>query len=155
MAPELSIEYLQIYEIVTGEPLFPLAGYFTDREWQEARDRDDQIDEAMREMIHTIGKPPPKMLSAWGRWSQWFDADGKGKTRVDTDKIFGNKTTYVVDDMDSHRLETQLQSNMPHDTTPQELIKLGALLRAMLRYNPEERESAEKLLKFNWFTDGK
>lgn len=114
-----------------------MCGYFTLREDSRGNDRECQIDEALLYLGDRLGKPPPAILDAWGSdaWGSFFDEEGNP-----TD---GSKARSWE--------EILLESDRPHDATQQELEDLVVVLRAMLQYMPQDRESAENLLKFRWF----
>lgn len=107
-------------------------------------------------MTHTLGKPPQTLRSAWGRWDQFFDADGKEKASEANwnalAEMYSPQEADAIQALAARNLDQILEDKKPPGTSQQDLVELGILLRAMLQYNPEDRTSAEKLLGFRWFT---
>ena len=137
--------------------MFPLAGYFdTGNHYWTAQGLDDVIDDAMTRMIPALGRPPPSLISAWGRWDQFFDSEGNEKARESNwsawAEMDGPEEADKIQSLCDYTLEELLEHRKPPGTTPEELANLAVLLRAILQYNPEDRISAENALKFKWFT---
>ena len=155
--PCTDVRHLQIFRTITGDQLLPLSGWFDKRHtFWSPQGLDDQIDNAMTLMTHTLGKPPQTLRSAWGRWDQFFDADGKEKASEANwnalAEMYSPQEADAIQALAARNLDQILEDKKPPGTSQQDLVELGILLRAMLQYNPEDRTSAEKLLGFRWFT---
>ncbi|KAI9673216.1 MAG: hypothetical protein M1817_003079 [Caeruleum heppii] len=115
-----------LYEIRVGSPLFELI------DWD-----DDFI---IRQWVGSLGRLPARWWQNWEARHGRFEDDGRPVINPVTGKAAAE--IYEL---------SQLLSDTPHATSPEEVQVCSDLLAKLLRYEPEERFSAAQALVHPWF----
>lgn len=130
-----------IFEIRAGHPLF--------ENFMEDEDHD-----IIMQMVPLLGKLPEPWWSSWKARSHWYEEDGTPLFDPETGKPF--VLTDTLEELLSSSLQScdELEGKNEADgksVHAEESEYLGHLLRELMKYNPEERLSAEDVLEHYWF----
>lgn len=128
-----------VFELIMGRPLFCVPGFGP---------IEDEDDSHLLQFIDILGHIPDLLFNRWRRSSRYFTPE-----KV----LFNRFIDCVPDDRDPLEpkldpLEKLIDKELPEDVSSEESLALKALLRRILKYDPEKRPTAAEILQDPWFS---
>ena len=132
---------LIIFQLVTLDNLWSSTSYE-----DTAEEADDEL---LMRMVSRLGKMPDRLREAWSRKADFLDEDGEELPDVDDD---GDPMPEEEEKQRKWegRLSQVLRRQIPEGMGEQEMVAFEKFLEMCLKWLPEERASAEDLLKSEW-----
>ncbi|KAH3978977.1 hypothetical protein HBH70_097650 [Parastagonospora nodorum] len=125
-----------MFEFLTGRSLFALMMLGHDQDEQDETD-----DDHLLQLNDILCPLPESMIKLWPRFSKWYTTDRK---RL---QPYGDEEPYIYDS-----IEILFAKNKSPEIGEEEAAIVVSLMRRILEYDPEQRPTAEELLKNPWFS---
>ena len=104
-------------------------------------------DEVLSEIIDALGPPPKRYWEKWEQRVYYFEEDGTKKTENLTESY--REVKPLVARIRSMRSRPPA-AREAEQVDEEEMAELQKLLERCLRYEPEERATAEEILRMDW-----
>lgn len=134
-----------VYQLLTGLPLFTVAGYDSG---EEAAADDDHL----LQFSCALGPLPRDILSKWSRSPLYYDAEGRLQRHTPLPQDGEEDDDDEDDDPDSLSLEGQFRMYKGSDVGEAEAGVITDLIRSMVQYDARQRPTASELLRHPWFS---
>lgn len=116
-----------IWAIIGQRPLFE--GYYPSADW------------VIKEHVDCLGNLPASWWLKWESRAKWFNEDGTRQIEANSRPL----EQRFIDSLRQPRQEFKMQ-----EVGDVEKVALLSMLRAMLAFNPEDRPTADDVLKYEW-----
>jgi len=126
-----------MFEFLTGRLLFAVMKFGPDPEAQE-----DADDDHILQLNDVISPLSDTMMEAWPRSSKWYGPNREALNPYGTGDIYIHTP-----------LEKLFNDNRNPEIDDEEAAAVISILRRIFKFDPEERPSADELLKHPWFVD--
>lgn len=100
---------------------------------------EERDDEHLQSMIEVLGPIPERLLQLW-----------RGRQSVVDE--YGSLLERHVEDPFSEPLDVQISKFKPACMSSEEASVFESFIRMIFRYEPEERPTAEEILRHRWLT---